>query len=157
MKEMYKCEYCNETFEIKEECLKHEIDIHKGTEKYYSLIRNILNELNNKYNMNKEIKSCDIDINPKFSNGYEWMSFEVSIDLDYTYLINISSSEDFIVDKIKCEMESCYLDEVNNIEGTLMFEDWCGGDGADDYIINGVYLKDFLYGKQGKHINIQIY
>lgn len=43
-----------------------------------------------------------------------------------------------------------------NIEGTLRYEGWQGGDCVDDYIINGVYLKDFLLNKDGKKIKIEI-
>lgn len=50
-----------------------------------------------------------------------------------------------------------FFKQCKNIEGTLRREGWCGGYGADDYIINGTYLKDFLKNKQGKYIKIEIF
>ncbi|MDY4127699.1 hypothetical protein [Peptostreptococcus porci] len=88
-------------------------------------------------------------------DGYEYIEVSVSFLLD-DYLIAENGSEDNIIYDIKKRMQECFLDGVKNIEGTLRYEGWQGGDCIDDYIINGVYLKDFLLNKDGKKIKIEI-
>lgn len=157
MKEIYKCEYCEKIFENKDDCFKHEMEEHEGTDKYYRIIYDILDELNSKYTMNKKIngRNIAIDTNLHECDGYEYIEVSVSFYLD-DYLIAENGSEDNIIYDIKKRMEECFLDGVKNIEGTLRYEGWQGGDGIDDYIINGVYLKDFLLNKDGKKIKIEI-
>lgn len=158
MKEIYKCEYCDETFENKDDCFKHEIEKHEGTEEYYEAIYDTLDELNSKYDMNKKIdnRSIYIDADLCEVDGYEYIEVHISFCLD-GYLISKNGSDNTIMDDIIDIMEECFLNDVKNIEGTLRYEGWCGGDGADDYIINGTYLNDFLKNKKGKHIKIEIF
>lgn len=157
MKEIYKCEYCDEIFENKDDCFKHEMDKHQGTDKYYKTIYETLDELNSKYDMDKMINSrnISIDVNLCECDGFEYIETYISFCLD-DYLISESGSEDNVIYDIKKRMEECFLDGVKNIEGILRHEGWCEGYGADDYIINGVYLKDFLLSKDGKKIKIEI-
>lgn len=55
------------------------------------------------------------------------------------------------------ELEKYYiLESEKRITGVVEFEDWCGGHGADDYIINGMYIRDIMKRLEGKKISIQI-
>jgi len=158
MIQVYECEYCGEMFKNRDDCFKHEIEKHEGTERYYKAIYNILNELNSKYDMSKNIdgQNISVDMNLCVCDGYEYIENYISFYLD-DCLINVSGSEHIIIHDLKNQMEQCFLDNLKNIEGTLRHEGWCGGYGADDFIINGTYLKDFLKNKEGKHIKIEIF
>lgn len=155
---VHKCEYCGETFENRDDCFKHEIENHEGTERYYKAIYDILNELNSKYNMSKNIddKNISVYMDLCVCNGYEYIESYISFYLD-DCLINVSGSEYIIMHDLKNQMEQCFLDDLKNIEGTLRHEGWHGGHGADDFIINGTHLKDFLKNKHGKYIKIEIF
>lgn len=158
MIQTYKCEYCGEIFENKDTCFKHEIEEHEGKEEYYNIIYETLDELNNKYDMSKNInnRNISININSCECDGFEYIEIHVSFLLDNDLII-VDGVENSIIYDIKKQMEECFLNSVKNIEGTLTHEGWCGGYGADDYIINGTYLKDFLKNKEGKYIKIEIF
>lgn len=157
MRNVYECEYCGKIFYEKQECLNHEINEHSEMYKYKKIIYDTLNSLNKKYNMNKLIKenSLIIDIKQKECEGFSYANIDLSFYID-EYEIKETSSADLIIDKIKKSMNECFLLDVNSVEGTLDYEEFCGGDGADDYIINGIYLKDLLLNKEGKYIKIEI-
>lgn len=158
MIQVYECEYCGEIFKNRDDCFKHEIENHEGIERYYKAIYNILNELNGKYDMSKNIdgQNISVDMNSCVCDGYEYTENYISFYLD-DCLINVSGSEYIIMHDLKNQMEQCFLDNLKNVEGTLRYEGWCGGHGEDDFIINGTYLKDFLKNKDGKHIKIEIF
>ncbi|WP_297131679.1 hypothetical protein [Terrisporobacter sp.] len=126
MIQVYKCEYCGEIFKNKDDCFKHEIENHEGAERYYKVIYNILNELNRKYDMNKNIdgQNIAVDTNLCVCDGFEYIKNYISFYLDDCF-INVYGSEDIIMHDLKNQMEQCFLDDLKNIEGTLRYEDWC--------------------------------
>ena len=75
MIQVYECEYCGEMFKNRDDCFKHEIEKHEGTERYYKAIYNILNELNSKYDMSKNIdgQNISVDMNLCVCDGYEYI------------------------------------------------------------------------------------
>lgn len=157
MKNVYECDYCGKIFYDKQECLNHEENEHSEVYNYKKVIYDTLHSLNKKYNMNKQIKenSLSIDMRQKECEGFYYTNIYLSFYIG-DYYINENASEELIVDKIKKDMDECFLRDVNSIEGTLKYEGFCGGDGADDYIVNGIYLKDLLLNKEGKYIKIEI-
>ena len=102
MIQMHKCEYCGEIFENRDDCFKHEMEKHEGTERYYKTIYDILDELNSKYDMSKKIdnRSISIDVNLCECDKYEYIKTYISFCLD-DYLISESGSEDNIIYGIK--------------------------------------------------------
>lgn len=157
MKNIFECEHFGGKFYNKKECFDHEINEHGGLDKYKKIIYDILNKLNQKYNMNKSIDEKELNLNIYNSecDGFYYTEIYVSFDVD-NYLIAACVSDDTIENIIESEMDKAFLKDINSIEGILQYEGWCGGHGADAYIINGIYLKDLLFNKSGKRIKIEI-
>lgn len=157
MREMFECEYCGEIFYDKKSCFEHEIDVHGGADRYKKMIFDILNRLNEKYNENKSIddKKLDLQIIKSECDGFSYIQIQVSFYIE-DYLIEGYASDETIESRIEYEMNQYFLENIKTIEGVLEYEGWCGGHGNDDYLINGIYLKDLLLNKEGKKIKIEI-
>lgn len=113
MIQIHKCEYCGEIFENKDDCFKHEIEKHEGKEEYYKAIYDTLDELNSKYDMNKNIDSqnISIDINLCECDGFEYIETHVSFLLDNDLII-VNGVENSTIYDIKKQMEECFLNSV---------------------------------------------
>lgn len=157
MKEIFECEYCGQKFYDKKECLEHEINEHGGIDKYKRIVYDTLNKLNKKYNMNKFIdeKTLDLNIYKSECDGFYYNEIDISFNIE-NYSVEVYVSDDTIENIIESELNKVFLENINNIEGILEYEGWCGGHGNDDYIVNGIYLKDLLLNKEGKRIKIEI-
>lgn len=157
MKNVFECEYCEHKFYDKKECFDHEVNEHDGLDKYKRVIYNTLSKLNQKYNMNKSIdeKELDLNIYNNECDGFYYKDIYVSFHIE-NHSIEAYVSDDTIESIMESEMNKAFLQDINCIDGILQYEGWCGGHGADDYIINGIYLKDLLFNKDGKRIKIEI-
>lgn len=166
------CSMCGKEFnyddygyDFEAECFKHEIIEHlKGDIKCKEIIEDAINDLNQKYKT--DYKISEYDFNPYYSD-YGLGENQISM----SFILNLKSKNKQIMIEKQFENETINLTkedvikEVNpyymeDIEekyiGVVNFEDWCGGHGADDYVINGMYVRDIMSRLKGKKIEIRI-
>lgn len=166
------CSFCGMKFnydsygdDFERRCFKHEVLEHlNGDKKCESIIKDVVNELNEKYGVSFSV--LDYNFNPYYDDydGLVKNEIEISFELRGTSDIFIrltvtciSNTINLTRDMILKELEKYYiLESEKRITGVVEFEDWCGGHGADDYIINGMYIRDIMKRLEGKKISIQI-
>lgn len=171
MKKICKCSLCGAEFSYAErgdcyieDCFKHEVLDHlKGDKVCKGIIKDTINDLNQKYKI--EFTMIDYRFNPYYSDyGMEENSIEISfrlkgISTEYVELYIKCVNNEFTLTKemlIK-ELNKYYVEATSeSYVGVVRFEDWCGGHGADDYIINGMYIRDIMKRLEGKKISIQV-
>lgn len=167
------CSLCQKEFDFEyygnsyeKECFKHEVIDHlRGDIVCEDIIKSVVNELNQEYKLNFTIK--DYEFNPYYK---VWDSSVCGNEIDLSFKLQ-TSSDIFIrltttcidgeisltKEKITEMIKKYYIEESEKqITGVVEFEDWCGGNGADDYVINGMYLRDIMKRLKGKKILIQI-
>lgn len=166
------CSLCGKKFNYKDygddyerECFKHEVIDHlNGDKKCKRIINDTINDLNQKYKLSFSM------IDYKFNPYYDDYIYSGTDEIEISFKLK-TSSEIFITLIVKCtdntinltkemiisEIDMYYIKESKKkIIGVVKFEDWCGGHGADDYIINGMYLRDIMKELEGKKVSIQI-
>lgn len=151
MIKLYKCEYCDKTFENELDCQKHEKEDHKSTDKYEKVIKETVKQCNSKYNMRKQVYDIFINISAvlEYDNGDRFEEYFITFMLDNDE-VKICKDELQICEEIKNQINKIYLKDLNKLEGKLNYK--LGG-----YYVNDIKIKDLLKDKEGKIVKIEIF
>lgn len=175
MKKQAVCEYCGKVFEerineenyynYKQDCVEHEITHLPLAKDFEFNLSCALNELDEKYDSESNILKIDISAC--------WESY-YGRDITYDFKIENTKIKNIMIEKIEVPYESKEKiptkEEIMTLleqhyfiptiqkeyKGTVSFEDYCGGLGADDYMIGDLYVKDIFHELKGKNIKINI-
>lgn len=179
MKKQAVCEYCGKTFDkksdkeqsrkdyynYKQDCVEHEITHLNLREKFVCNLSDALDFLDKKYGQTSnilkvEVSVCydsyygkDITYEFKVENSAIKENIQFKITVSYDNKEEIPTSKEiiaqlehhFFIPKIK-----------NKYEGEFCFEDWCGGDGANDYMIGESYMRTIYEAFKGKKVRIEV-
>lgn len=175
MKKQAVCEYCGKVFEeringenyysYKQDCVEHEITHLPLAKDFEYNLSCSLNELDEKYGSESNIIKIDIsacwdsyygkDITYEFKLENTKINKTISekIEVPYENKESIPTKEE-----IMTRLEQHYFIPTlkKEYKGKVSFEDWCGGDGADDYMIGDLYVKNIFHELKGKNIEIKI-
>jgi len=174
MKKQAVCEYCGQVFDSKDyeydnehisECAKHEMSHLNLIDSFRINVKESLSILYSKYDsksqFNKiETSVCyddyygkDITYSFEFNSDKIKKSYKVSFKVDYdTNKEHIPTNEE-----IMNEIEKYYISNIKKeYKGKVSFEDFCGGHGEDDYILDNRYIRDIFKELTGKNIEIKI-
>lgn len=174
MKEQCICDFCGKVFvsnpdrtdEYKVKCFQHEVMEHMNGEEYFAeLIQGCIDKLNKEYGVDFYYE--DYDFNPYYENyGYDNDNINMSFILvvgqkriTVTFIDFKYKNRKFTLgeEEILKALNPYYIENVQKeYEGVLEFEDWCGGHGADDYVLNGMYMRDIMHRLKGKRISIKV-
>ncbi len=169
------CKYCNKEF-IKDnyeyyrylsECAEHEMSHLNLKEEFKNNLISALNSMDKKYNCESNYWSCTVDLyyysnynndDPSavsYTSCFDSNKFEkkkITINVDYDNLEHVPTENEIIQ-----RIEKYYVSEIKKeYSGIVEFEDWCGGYGADDYVLNGQYIKNIFEQLKGKKIKITV-
>lgn len=174
MLKIVKCQYCGKEFVKKEEdyddyvreCALHEIEHLHIKEQFENNLQDAIKVLNHKYDSTSDYKNYNLDVEQL---GYEVddinyiiYNFELTIDKNIQKDIQIYGKyKDFknclATQEIIDEIEKYYKSNIKKMyEGKVTFEDWLGGNGANDYVLDGQYMRDIFAELLGKKIKITV-
>ena len=176
MKKQSVCEYCGKIFEekfdkegyannYKMECVKHEITHLDLEEKFRTNLIHALIQLDIKYNSSSiiekiEVNACwdsyygkDITYTFRISNDKINNTIESEIEVYYENKEKVPTSNE-IISQLEHHF---FIPTINQkYEGIFRFEGFCGGDGADDFIIGESYMKTIYKAFEGKKVRIEV-
>jgi len=175
MKKQAVCEYCGQIFEehtdpndyrdYKKECIEHEITHLNLEEKFRNNLKNALNELDRKYHGLSTISKIDVsacwdsyygrDVTYDFElhNTTLNKTIDSKIEVHYSDKEKVPTSEE-IINKLE---QHFFIPVVNQkYEGKFTFEDYCGGDGANDFMIGESYMRTIFRAFEGKKVRIEV-
>ena len=161
------CEECGKEFigdggEIKKQCAEHELTEHYNADKIFKeRLRYALSELDNCYQTATSYQFKKVSVYEDYYGNIENVSYYFSIsnsefnkgcEIDVYDYKNIPTVRD-----IKEEVEKYFKSNIKkHYEGVVRFEDWCGGHGADDYVIDGQYIREIFSELLDKKIKITV-
>lgn len=176
MKKQVVCEYCNKVFQeskdensygndYKQECVNHEIT-HLNLEKKFRLnLQQALKQIDEKYASNSlieriEISACwdsyygkDITYDFKVNNSKIIKVIESKIEVPYAQKEMIPTSLE-IINQLEHHF---FIPTINKkYEGIFNFEDYMGGNGADDFMIGDSYMRTIFEAFKGKKVRIEV-
>lgn len=161
------CEECGKEFigdggEIKKNCVEHELMEHYNADKIFKeRLSNVLYSLDNCYQTKTLYQFKGVSVYEDYYGGIENVSYyfninndkinkDLQIDVyDYTKIPTINDIREIIEKYFKSNIKKYY-------EGVVKFEDFCGGYGADDYILDGQYIRQIFNELLDKKIKITI-
>ena len=175
MKKQAVCEYCDQIFEehidindyrdYKKECVEHEVTHLNLEEKFTNNLKNALNELDRKYNSISTISKIDVSACWDTYYGrdviYDFELHNTTLDKIISSKIKVSygdkekipTSEE-IINKLE---QHFFIPMVNQkYEGIFTFEGYCGGNGADDYMIGESYMRTIYKAFKDKKVRIEV-
>lgn len=165
------CQYCGKEFlendyeydDYIPECEIHEMSHLNLKEKFEINLQQALNRLDQKYNCKSHYQNCSVDLYRNYNYDDEitydcdfssdkFETIHLQIKVDYEQLENVPTTETIISD-----IEKYYIAEIKKeYIGIVEYEDWCGGDGADDYVLDGQYMGDIFRELKGKKVLIKV-
>ncbi|WP_039230611.1 hypothetical protein [Clostridium haemolyticum] len=174
MLKIVKCQYCGKEFieteedygEYIRECVLHEIEHVHIKKCFEENLKNALRILDRKYNTVSNNENYNIDA---ISTGYDNNDINY-IAYNFTLIINKDIYKDIelwgghrefkhcpTIQEIINEIEKYYKSNIKKTyEGVVTFEDWMGGNGANDYVLDGQYTRDIFKELLGKKIKITV-
>lgn len=175
MKNQAVCEYCGKIFEEKkdseyyhnyeQECVEHEITHLNLEEDFRNNLTEVLNIIDKKYNSESKISYIKVsacwdsyygkDITYEFEIRNTKIAEKITqkIEVQYNNKENIPASEEII----NLLEQNFFIPTIENkYEGLVKFEDWCGGDGADDYMVGDSYISTIFKAFKGKKVRIEV-
>lgn len=155
----------NITHEYLSECATHEVEHLNTKATFKNNLEETLKVLDNKYDSvssyNKiSVHTCydehyygtDITYSFNLQSNKLDKNYNIEIVVQYEDKENIPATKD-IIEKI----EKYYICNIKKeYKGLITYEDWCGGDGADDFMIGDRYIRDVFQELRGKTIEIKI-
>lgn len=161
------CEKCGKEFigdgtEVKRTCIEHEVLEHFNAKVVFKeRLEEVLCILDKHYKTETSYLFKDLSIYMDYCGSFDNISYYFNISnnnlskdcvivvYDYTKIPSITEIREHIEKYFKSNVKKYY-------EGIVQFEDFCGGDGADDYILDGQYMRDIFKELKGKKIKITI-
>lgn len=177
MKKQAVCEYCGMIFEdretndnedyynYKQDCVAHEITHLDLNNKFKSNLIEALLNLDKKYNTGSVVLSIEVSACWDSYYGkditYDFQIKNTNITKTITHKIEVPYDKKEkipTVTEIISSLEHHYfIPTINNkYEGIFKFEDWSGGDGADDYMIGESYMKTIFGAFKNKKVRIEV-
>ena len=174
MKKQAVCEYCGKVFQerndedyydYKQDCVKHEITHLNLYEDFKINLTCALWELDQKYKSGSNILKIEVSAC--------WGSY-YGKDVTYDFEVNSTAINERIVQKIEVPYDNkeniptkeeiinllehhYFIPTIENkYEGIFKFEDWCGGDGANEHMIGDSYISTIYEAFKGKKVRIEV-
>jgi len=175
MKKQAVCEYCGQIFEehtdlndyrdYKMECVEHEVTHLNLEEQFRNNLKNALNKLDEKYQGLSIISKIEVDACWDSYYGrkvtYDFELYNTTLDKNIGSKIEVhygnkekipTSGE--IIDKLE---QHFFIPVINQkYEGEFTFEDYCGGDGANDFRIGESYMRTIFGAFEGKKVRLEV-
>lgn len=161
------CEECGKEFigdggEVKKKCVEHELIEHYSADKLFNeRLNNVLLDLDTHYKTKTSFSFKGVSVYEDYYGGIENISYyfnisndnlnkDLQIDVyDYTQIPTIRDIKNAIEKHFKANIKKYY-------EGIVKFEDFSGGNGADDYVLDGQYMRSICQELVDKKIRITI-
>ena len=146
MVEVFKCSYCGEIFDTKEECIEHENKFHDSMHQLKDYIYELIYSLSEKYNRRLSITNITIQKDDYY--------FNVSFLLNNEYLIRSEIYDKDDLKSLNDEVESILIETTKSIEGKM--EIFTNAYGRDVFMLGDVSLNEYFEKHNGKKIKVEI-
>ena len=149
---------------IAKECLEHELVEHFNVNKTFETeLVKAISKLDSVYNTTTKYEFKDVSVYENYYNGIEKIEYTFKIENEKikSKEVDIVIYENYTIvptsEKISKIIEKHFKSSVKKYyEGVVEFEEWCGGNGADDYVLDGDYMNSILRELLGKKIRILV-
>ena len=166
------CQYCGKVFyekdyeygdEYLKECAIHEVSHLNLEEKFKDKLEDAINILDKKYK--SDTKLIKLNINTIYDESYYGTYIEYKINIKINNINKQSIIEVQFEDKeniptikdIVDNLEKHYKSEIDKeYIGNVLYEEYCGGEGADDYMIGNQYVRDIFKQLKGKKVILKV-
>lgn len=119
------------------------------TKEYETMVLEVVEVLNEQYEKEYQVTDCQIDV----YSDCTYICFLLNGERVKIDITNPQSPQEGVRTLIKEVLTGYY---TNTYIGTVYYEDWCGGHGADDYMLNNIYMRDIMSRFVGKRVRISV-
>lgn len=175
MKKQAVCEYCGMVFEEKPDneyyynyklaCVEHEITHLNLEGDFRNNLKESLDRIDKKYKSESKISKINVSACWDSYYGkditYDFEVKNTKIDINIIHKIEVQYNEKENVptsdEIIKLLEHHFFIPTIDNkYEGLFRYEDFCGGDGADDFMIGESYMHTIYEAFKGKKVRIEV-